>query len=367
MIRKKQIVGIVLAAALLLLPACGQATQTEDTTAITTETQDKRPVGTMPTVSITEINMSAPESERYREWLEIRYTQFPRQVNEPTLPKPSKRWKRNKPDDSAFNEWLVDNSGKRRLALAKSSWQTWEWNDAWEVELYNYTKGDLHRVVLRARNKITGETQNIAEIFNSYYHDVDYTRPRLLHVAETYLLYQVIRDADLVLYLYSLEQGNIYIGTDGYNWAFADRACTQLYWQSRNPDTEITELCCADLRKMAAGESGAVRIITGEHWAGHWFIDTQFSPDGRYLQTNAWDKDGKYLIICDFEAGCEVYFGQLPEMPSNTGMLLWADDKTLYYWEHIYYYNPESRLFYPASGIEKTVEQVVLYEIRCEF
>ena len=82
------------------------------------------------------------------------------------------------------------------------------------------------------------------------------------------------------------------------------------------------------------------------------------------------DEDGLWLVLYDLVAGYEVYFGERPKMPSESGLgfglMDWVDNKTIYLWEHVYYYDQEDKLFH-GDGAYKTIDQIVLYEICIEF
>jgi len=374
----RKLLALIAVVALFVLTGCVNSAPAQETIAPTIEIMPAviAPFEKQANASINEIDMSAPENGKYRDWLEIHFSTA-RPEFRPTLPKPSKRRKTNRPNDKAFNKWKRETltlSGWRYRA--NESWQTWDWSDAWELELYEYSRGYIEWHVLRARNKVTDETQIITETFSDTMFDGAYSRPSLVKIIdESHLLYQVTGYDIFSLHFYTLEQGTAPINRDRYTeWGFADEKCTYLYWTETDYDPVYSQsLCCADLQKLTEGDSDAIWAFTS--LGGMW--GRAFSPDGRYVTEISVEGDGelsqRYFTICDISNGRKTYFGQLPEMPSGAGwangpgVMAWADENTLYYWEHIYSYNPESRLFYSASGIYKTVEQVVLYEIRCEF
>jgi len=372
-------IGMVCVAVLLLsLTACGQDIQMAEGPEITaapiiTEiVEATAPPEKMAKVSIAEIDMATPENGKYRDWLEGYYTGArAERIECPPFPEPTTQKKTGRPDNTAFRAWRRRTWGRSLLAFAKDSWGTWDWNGTWELELYHYGVGIIGWDVLRARNKTTGETQFIHETFSHNGFDGAYSTPWPLRILDdTHLLYEVSGYDISSVHLFALGQGSVPITKNDYaDWFFADEDYTRLYWSEREHDTMA--FYCVDLLKMAAGESGVMKI-SGEHQQGQLnAFHSQPSPDGRYLCADAMDEEGLWLVLYDLVAGYEVYFGERPKMPSTNslgiGLMAWADDSTIYLWEHVYSYDREDKLFHTSDSGDRTIDQIILFEICIEF
>jgi len=212
------------------------------------------------TETITKIDLTAPESQKYRDWLEEFCTIPPTwglEFLEPSSTSP----KTNKPDiKESKSDWgreYVETSDARPV---EESWKTWDWNDTWELELYSYdsnTRWD----VLRARNKDTGETRFISEMF-----DLGLGFGGIfavVHIDETCIIYSDSSGEEgWLYYFYALEQGESkYIGKRGDS-GFLDGERTKWWYQECVDGSQA--LYYIDLRKMTTGDNDAEREIYRE-------------------------------------------------------------------------------------------------------
>jgi len=239
------------------------------------------------TEAITKIDLSAPESEKYRDWLEAysASNSWEPEVVEPssTQPKP------DKPDMNASNEeWIFLVKGE---GPAEESWKTWEWNDTWELEAYTYDRGGAAWYVLRTRNKTTGETQLISEvaadIAGGYSNSFE-----LIHIDETYIVYIFGDEYDgwtPCFYAPGLDQGQRidqgsspsgFLNAERTKWWYRDYVVladnVEVDWPSEMNYMALDEeeyaywwrlsfdsvLYYIDLKKLAAGDADARREIT---------------------------------------------------------------------------------------------------------
>jgi len=307
----KRWLALALVCGLLFACGCGRPEKPEaiaepiGTAAFEPATAAVAPPEKQAKVTITKIDMAAPESRKYREWLEAYHTQLYEPKNNASLPEPSTR----------------EEGG--------GTWRTWDWNDTWALEQYE-NPHDEGMKTLRARDKATGEIRIINEQM-SYNYDGGHIQIVVDSIVdETHLLYSVACSfSSQSVYLYTLGQGSELIMTkyvDSYEpLTFADETRTQLYWRE-NDLRGANALFYADLRKMVAGESGAVRKIT----QGNHFEMKRLSPSGRYLPIDSYEADGRRFIIFDLVTGDELYSWRLDEQPKNLFDLGWIDGHTLY-------------------------------------
>jgi len=192
-------------------------------------------------ISVNEIDLSAPENGKYRDWLAAHGERSYEQTRR--LPEPSTRRKR-RPDNTAFKKWVKENKLQWVFMLyrvfAEERWKTWEWNDDWNLELYDYRPGDWGWMILRAHNKRSGETQVIEEVFNDYC--LEHSSPRLSLsniVDETHLVYSLSYFDYSDLYLFALGQGSVRLNAIDYldEWSFAWADDNTLYYfdKTENP------------------------------------------------------------------------------------------------------------------------------------
>jgi len=239
----------------------------------------------LPNASITKIDLSAPKNKIYLDWLTEYYTQ-PQvqgglQNDKPCIEPSSTEPKTYKPDikESKLDDWLrqcLENVYSQE-ELAEESWKTWDWTDAWEMEVYCYKNGGLGWDVLRARNKATNEAHYIGEIFNDGGTGF-WSRFEVVHIDEAYVIYRTGGlDIPYCFFLYAPTQEKAYFigyeGSSGYLdeeheiWWYTDYAP----WGAENYNESaehLHSLRFADFRKMTAGEKDAERIIFGgdEDW-----------------------------------------------------------------------------------------------------
>jgi len=241
------------------------------------------------TEAITKIDLSAPESQKYRDWLDkfyaIPYSEEP--VPEQTgVEPPSTIPKSNRPNineakkDSYWYEMLSQSieEGFSSEGAAEENWKTWGWNDDWELEAYEYKKNYLGWEVLRARNKTTDETRFIHEVFNDASGDNGWSNFRIAKIDESYIVYCIDDWMFSTRYFFFAlgQEKPCFIGfaeKSGYLdetqaiWWYVDYA--PWGYENYNESAEyIYSLRYADLQKMAAGEKDAERIMFGndEDW-----------------------------------------------------------------------------------------------------
>ena len=318
---KKRYMALALACALLFACGCGG----------TAEKQVK--------VSITEINMAAPENGKYREWLYAYYTQF-------------REWdkkKGNLPELSTRQE-------------GDETWKTWNWSDAWELELYE-NRHDEGMQILRACNKKTGEIQEIGRSDCIYGTDGTYYGVYLVSIIdETHLLYSFAGWDIFSLHYYTLGQGSVQI-THYENWRFVNKECTLLYWSEYDYASDMASRYCADLRKMAAGDSDAVWKLPVAGYAQFPLLD-ETSIDN-YLTLLVQEKlEPKHLTIWDLATKQMIYAGEIPVLEPFGGWV-WIDENTQYYFGNLLFEWGDSIVW---SDVDvKETEKVPFYEIRYEF
>jgi len=334
----KKCLALIAAMAMLVMCACGEVVPAENDEKTTSQktiaemNAAARKQGKTAEVSITEIDMTMPENEAYRNWMETDegdFYDYP--AYDEFIPKPSKRRKKNPPDSEAFDQWRLHYSPN--AYWPKKTWKTWDWNDEWEIELYklhyNGKYGDVDWKVLRARNKLTGEIEAITETMSEYGSDGGYSSPYLVSIKDEYILYGIAGYDYFSLYFYAPGQGSTLMFEEERAWDLAGPEHTLLCWAESVWDDDIhyEDVYCADLRKMAAGEPNAVQKITEK--SRKWFSDMKHSPDGGWLLFLADDEEGKrWFTIYDLVAGREVYSAQRP-VPH--GAFRWVSENTLYY------------------------------------
>jgi len=235
------------------------------------ERGDEKPSEEEFTEPITKIDLTAPENQKYREWLEAYFKNpipdWKWEFIEPssTSPKP------DRPDmkPSIQDDWIhkgVEESYAQE-GPSQEDWKTWDWNDAWELELYCSRKSELGWDVLRARNKATGETKFIGETFNDAGIGF-WSSFEAIYINEAYVVYRCGHFDGWSYGFYALGQDKgLYIGR-GRESGFLDEERTK--WWYREYDYEQSDddsyppgylVSYIDLRKMAAGNADAEREV----------------------------------------------------------------------------------------------------------
>ena len=352
----KRCVAMALFCALVFACGCGgtAGTETESTTEIelTTETEHitkeeytsivmtaKEAPNGQARVTITEINMAAPENQKYREWLYAYYTQY-REWN---------KTRGNIPEPSTRQE-------------GDEIWTTWNWSDAWDLELYENRRGEGMQI-LRARNKKTGEIQEIGRSNCIYGTDGTYYAVYLQSIIDkTSLLYSFAGWDIFSLHFYTLGQGSVQI-TRNENWSFINEECTLLYWSEYDYASDTVSRYCADLRKMAAGDSNAVWKLPVAGYAQFPLLDG--TSIDHYLTLLVQEKsEPKHLTIWDLATRQKIYAVELPVLEPLGGWV-WINANTQYYFGNVLLPWGDS-IVWPDVNVKET-EKVPFYEIRYEF
>jgi len=243
------------------------------------------------TQAVTKIDLSAPESQKYRNWLEEYYANpslslwQEREFIEPS----STSQKMNKPDiKDSRNEWrsMVEESYAQEGQIWEG-WKTWDWNDTWELESYRYIQGWVFWEVLRMRNKVTDEIQMIDEIITDTAADDYGTDFEVTHIDKAYVVYSVGDWEQWSYYFYAFGQDERqFIGREG-SAGFLDEERTK--WWHR------------DYSYKGDGPSGLDYLeLEGEERANEWH---------RMLDSVLHYVDLKKLAASDADARQEVARG----------------------------------------------------------
>jgi len=238
--------------------------------------------------AITKIDLSAPGSMKYRDWLEG-YCAEPYATREDlkALEWASERLETNPkqldmdaPKQVELEEeWGPDANILESGRDVTETWQAMDWYDDWEIELYSYNNGLLGKQVLRTREKTTGEKHTVVKVLRDLYVGNPATF-EIVSVGRSYVLYRAASyDGTGWYYVYSPGQdepqgmGEYGSMTSG----FLDAERTKWWHQGYGI------LYYTDLRKLAAGEADAVREVA--KGKGLWF-------------SNAWiaQRDGQSVI-----------------------------------------------------------------------
>lgn len=261
----KQAVGVLLAAAMVVVCGCGERAGGEGGISAPEKLSN---------ASVTKIDLSEPKNHKYLDWLKAYLTSRPRPSDSPdrayfnTTVVPSTHPKPDKPNikESRVDVWVkAIEENQSHINFATENWKTWEWNDTWELELYLSKSDDWYIGwdVLRARNKITGETLYIDEMFNEADIGMEFWSSfEMTHIDETYVVYNTGDIDSLSFHFFALGQSEGQdIGDRGYA-GFLDEAHTKWWrWEQENG------LYYTDLRKLAAGDADAERaVIEGDQY-----------------------------------------------------------------------------------------------------
>jgi len=256
------------------------------------------------TQAVTKIDLSAPESQKYREWLEAYWTNPPLELNVERIEPSSTEPKTNKPairtDD--YTSYLLAQEG----FVEEESWKTWNWDDAWELELYCYKRGWVGWYVLRARNKVSGETQLIDDVFNDASHDF-WSNFEVLYIDETYVIYRAGEMMESWWhYFYALGQEEAHCIGRRDQSGFLNEERTK-WWHMEHNDDGPT-LHYTDLQKLAAGDADAQRELSINETEA-WFRDAWLAERGgrsvicfftcTYYPDENENRDPYYLALYD--------------------------------------------------------------------
>ncbi|MDR2688124.1 MAG: hypothetical protein LBB75_10255 [Oscillospiraceae bacterium] len=228
---------------------------------------------------VTKIDLAAPGSQKYRDWLEEYYASGTggREAIEPTSIGP----KTDKPDMNASKEeliFLVKGEGP-----AKESWKTWDWTDAWELEAYSFRRDVGGWYVLRVRSKITGETQIIDEAAGDVVESFG-CGFEMVHIDEAYVVYSFGDNESWSYWFYAprygegqrIDRGSMpkgFLDETHTKWWYREYAnagdASELDYSELDGEERAREwhrmfdsvLYYLDLRKLAAGDADARREI----------------------------------------------------------------------------------------------------------
>ena len=255
------------------------------------------------TEAITKIDLSAPGSKKYRDWLEKYFTEEPLNWDQEIVEPSSTRSKTPKPDiktSKEVNGFFGWHNFTYEGAFVEG-WRTWDWNDTWEAEAYTYKNGNaMGWFVLRAHNKDTGETLLIDEVAGDIHEDngVDF---QVICIEEDYIVYRFGSVYNGWFYgFYSTGPGgglriSTYMGK-----GFLDAERTKWWFEeyaNMQEDFPPRRLNYLDFRKLAAGDADWRHAVFGE--------------GQNYNCINGWmaQRDGRdvacflVLPIADWESG----------------------------------------------------------------
>lgn len=347
---------ILLILALILIIACGCSKQTTNTSEINIQPED------FENVTITKIDLGAPENQKYVDWLDER--DFGKD-----------KYSNNKPYDWDKTRKIKGFKEKTKITHTK------KWSDAWEIKLYDNRQFYKGKQELYARNKSTKEEILIDEVDNDYDGDGNYYFLVLKILDETHMIYQK-NDYEGFgpIFLYTLGQDSVeIIDTRQVNeWGFTGIDDTLLYWIEWN--ISILSLYCTDLEKMANGDDKAIRKLfsnDASYALDETSLDFSFSiecpsSDNRYshylpIYLKDYYNDQKYLVVYNLITGEQLCSEKLPIL-ENDGYFtfVWISENTQYYFENASstYNDTHSRSYgYGDDTVEKELADVPFYEI----
>ena len=339
------------------------------------------------TQPITKIDLSAPESQKYRDWLDKFYANpyseepVPEQtVVEPpsTIPKSNRPNIKASKKDNSWYEMLSQSieEGFSSEGAAEENWKTWGWNDDWELEVYEYKKNYLGWEVLRARNKTTDETRFIHEVFNDASGDNGWSSFKIAQIDDLYIVYCI--DDWMVsprYFFFALGQEKpCFIGHEGSS-GYLDEKHTTLWYRHYDENTKPRRsLRFVDLQKMAAGEKDAERIMLGSDEG--WSYDRVWTTERvRYstvyihvvqvtnipIDVLAWrcEYGPEYIWAYDPVSDVAVELLELPFIEEKCGYLSRPIDESGTY----YYYDWNQAYPYFKDGKETDLSTIDFYVI----
>lgn len=304
--------------------------------------------------NISKIDLSVSENQKYIDWLDERDFNSDDEYK-----------------DIRYKEWddvkkISDTEVLRSI----------KWNDNLTIELNVVVEGMSGTQKLAVSNMSDDTSVLIEEVSNDFDGDGYYDFVIISIVDDEHIVYQK-RDAEGfgAVYMYTLNKNsdeimNTKLISDSYNWGVGGQSSSIIYWCENKNNESV--LYVADLKKMARNDKNAVNKVAekDDKDVEFFYQLSAVSDDGRYLPILSRGKDWDMsLTLYDLVNNEEIYFAQLPNCGENKpGALVWADDKTQYYFEYADSVSEGKRFYLHGTDLkEKDLAEISFYELSYEF